>query len=82
MVTGQMLTNVSRQSLQSTKLFEVMTPLMSFPSFDADLPLFEALERMDSEGPQIVAVVREGVPIGLLTRIEIVELIRSSRRRR
>ena len=81
-VTGQMLTNVSRQSLQSTKLFEVMTPLMSFPSFDADLPLFEALERMDSEGPQIVAVVREGVPIGLLTRIEIVELIRSSRRRR
>ena len=81
-VTGRQLTYVNQESLQSITLGELMTPLSSFPTVDAEAPVFQALERMDESGIQVIALVKDGLPIGLLNRIEIVELIRSSRRRR
>ena len=59
-----------------------MTPLSTFPTIDAETPVFDALERMEESGDQIIALVKNDVPIGLLNRIEIAELIRASRRRK
>ena len=81
-VTGRQLTYVNQQGLQSATLAELMTPLSAFPTIDAEAPLFDALERMDESGDQVIAIVRNGLPIGLINRIEIVELIRTRRRRR
>ncbi len=81
-VTGRQLTYVNQQGLQSATLAEVMTPLSAFPTVDAEAPIFDALELMDESGEQVIALVKDGIPIGLLNRIEISELIRTSRRRR
>ena len=81
-VTGDMLVNVSRQSLESATLGDMMIPLPAFPSFDAESPLFDALETMEGESQQVAAVVRDGVPLGLVTRSEMVVLLQSARKRR
>ena len=81
-VTGRQLTNVNQRNLQSSTLAELMTPLSAFPTIDTETPVFDALERIDESGDQVIALVKNGQPIGLLNRVEIVELIKSSRRRR
>ena len=81
-VTGRQLTSVTQRGLQSATLAEVMIPLSEFPTVDAEAPAFDALERMDESGEQVIALVKNGVPIGLLNRVEILELIRNIRRRR
>lgn len=80
-VTGRQLTYFKQENLRSSTLAELMTPLTVFPTIDAETPVFDALERIDEKGDQVIALVKDGHPIGLLNRIEIVELIRSSRRR-
>ena len=79
-VTGAMLTGLSSYSIQSSTLGEIMAPLASFPCIDADTPLFDALEKMESLDVNIAAVVRGDFPVGLATRAEIIQLLRSSRR--
>ena len=81
-VTGRQLTYVNQESLKSATLAELMTPLSAFPATEAETPVIDALERMDESGDQVIAVIRNGLPIGLLSRIEIVELIKASRRRK
>ena len=81
-VTGRQLRYITSQSLQTATLAEVMTPLSAFPFIDAETPVFDALEQMDETGDQVIALLKDGVPIGLINRIEIAELIKSSRRRR
>ena len=81
-VTAVALSRLSREPAQLATLAEVMVPVTSFPCFDADLPLFEALEQMDAQETQIAAVMGGQVPLGLVTKAEIAERIRLSRRRR
>ena len=81
-VTGRQLTYVNQLSLQSATLGELMTPLSAFPTIGAETPVFDALERMEESGEQVIALVKNGAPIGLLNRVEIAELIRASRRRK
>ncbi len=80
-VTGGQLSRVNHQSLEAATLAELMTPLSSFPTIEASAPVFDALERMEESGDQVIALVKDGHPIGLLNRIEIAEMIRSTRRR-
>ena len=81
-VTGRQLTHVNQLGLQTATLAELMTPLSDFPTIDAEAPVFDALERMDETGDQVIALVQDGRPIGLLNRVEVLELIRNSRRRK
>ncbi len=81
-VTGRQLTYVNQLSLQTATLAELMTPLSDFPSIEAEAPVFDALEQMEESGSQVIALVKDGRPIGLLNRVEVLELIRNSRRRR
>lgn len=81
-VTGRQLIYVGREKLENAKLAELMIPLSSFPTIDVATPVFDALEKMEETGEQVIALVRDGQPVGLLNRIEIVEFIKSSRLRR
>ncbi len=81
-VTGRQLTHVNQRSLQTATLAELMTPLSDFPSISSEAPVFDAMELMDETGDQVIALVKNGRPIGLLNRVELLELIRNSRRRR
>jgi Zn-dependent protease len=80
-VTGRQLTYVDKQRLQFATLAELMTPLSEFPVIDADAPVFDALELIDESGEQVIALVRDGIPMGLLNRIEILELTKTGRRK-
>lgn len=81
-VTGRQLTHVNQRSLQTATLAKIMTPLSAFPTIDAEAPVFDAMELMDETGDQVIALVKNGRPVGLLNRVELLELIRNSRRRR
>ena len=81
-VTGRQLNQVNQVSLQTATLAELMTPLSAFPAIDAEAPVFDAMELMDETGEQVIALVKDGRPIGLLNRVEVLDLIRNSRRRR
>ena len=79
-VTGRQLTRVNRQDLESATLADLMTPLPSFTTIDANAPAFNALELMDETDSQVIALVKNGRPIGLLNRVEIADLVKASRR--
>lgn len=81
-VTGQAVANTTSVFLQCATLGQLMAPLDSFPTMDADLGAFEAMERMDAEGWQAAALVREGIPVGIVSRPEILLLLQLRRRRR
>ena len=81
-VTGDSLSNLGPRSIQSSTLADLMAPLASFPSLDASMPLFDALERMEAQRAHIVAVMHGDVPVGLVARAEIVQVLRSTRRNR
>ncbi len=81
-VTGRTLTEASRRGVQDTTLSQVMTPLIDFPILDANTALLDALELLDEDGVTVAAVIGNGVPLGLVTRIAILEAIRASRGRR
>ena len=81
-VTGQAVANTSSEFLQNATLGQLMAPLDSFPTLHADLGAFDAMERMDSEGWQAAALVRESYPVGIVSRSEILLLLQLRRRRR
>ncbi len=81
-VTGRRLQETLPALLESATLADVMTPLTNFPALDADLPVLEALERIRAENLSVVALVRQGIPVGMVTQTNLLELIYSRSRRR
>ena len=81
-VTGQVYRRTPPSNLQAATLGELMNPLASFPVLSVDASALEALERMDEDEEQLVAVVREGVPLGLVSRADLLQLFRPGRRRK
>ncbi|MDE2780466.1 MAG: site-2 protease family protein [Chloroflexota bacterium] len=79
-VTGPILSDASRLNPESATISGIMVPISSFPSVDAETPVFEALEMMDGDRTQLLAVVRNGVPLGLVTSAQLLECIRANRR--
>ena len=80
-VTGRTLTGLSRDPNSSATLADIMTPLTSFPNLPSTAPVMDALDYMDKEGHQMVALLQGVVPIGLVTKVEILELLQALRRR-
>ena len=81
-LTSRILNEVSTQNPASTTLYQTMVPLSVFPSVDAEAPVLDTMERMDSEKAQLLAVVDKGIPIALITRIQLLEHIRANSRNR
>ena len=78
-VTGLMLNDATRLNLESINLSRIMVPLSTFPAVDAETPVFEALEEMDNCRVQLLAVLRDGIPVGLVTRVQMLEFMRANR---
>ena len=80
-VDGRKLATLPRETWQFATLAQLMTPLSSLPTLDADGAVFDAVEWMDAEGLESAPVVRGGVPVGLVSRAELQRLVRSRRSR-
>ena len=79
-VAGRTLATLPRADWQFATLAQVVTPLSSLPSLDADDAVFDAMERMDAEGLENAPVMRDSIPVGMVSRGELARLVRSRRR--
>ena len=80
-VTGQFFAQSDPGTLQSFSLSQLMKPLASFPTLEAQSGAVDALERMEEENFGLAVVVRNHLPIGLVSRADILELVQSARAR-
>ncbi len=81
-VDGRKLATLPRDTWQLATLAQVMTPLASLATLDAETAIFDAMERMDAEGLESAPVVRDGIPVGIVSRADIARLAEARRRPR
>jgi Zn-dependent protease len=61
-----------------TTVRDAMVPLERLPAIEAWRTMVDALERMDREGVEEFAVMRDGVFVGMLTRDDIARVVAAS----
>lgn len=81
-VTGQDLTRVGTAADPNLTLDHLKRPLSEFPVLDADASALEALEMMDTRDIFLAVLVRNGIPLGLVSRTELLVLVGERRQRR
>lgn len=80
-VTGQDLTRAGATAGPGLTLDHLKRPLSEFPVIDADTSALEALEMMDTREILLVVLVRNGIPLGLVSRSDIHILVGERRQR-
>lgn len=81
-VSGQVYRQTPSWVIQTATLADIMTPLDAFPLLRASASALDAMERMDDAEEGLAVVTREGVPLGMVSRLELLQLARAGRRRR
>ncbi|MYC31450.1 MAG: site-2 protease family protein [Chloroflexi bacterium] len=81
-VTGQDLTQVGAAADPGLTLDRLKRPLSEFPLLDADASALEALELMDARESFVAVILRNGLPLGLVSRTKLLSLVTERRQRR
>ena len=81
-VTGQDLTRVGTAADPGLTLDHLKRPLSEYPLLDADASALEALELMDTGDVSVAVLVRNAIPLGMVSRSDILLLVGERRRRK
>ncbi|MCH8224809.1 MAG: site-2 protease family protein [Chloroflexi bacterium] len=79
-LTRRALERVSNRDLPVTSSSQGMIPLDSFPSVNHDASIADALEQMEDDGLDQLAVRQHGVLVGFISHDAIIRLVRALRK--
>lgn len=70
-VTRRAMSRIPQRDWGGTALSQVMAPLSALPRIDPEEPVFNALERLEAENLDRLAVVRGDLLLGILSRADL-----------